>query len=417
LLGGGQSASIERIWHDPSVADQPVIDLVSFENYAGSQPHHQFDWLREHAAVYWHDDAQGGFWAVTSYQLVKEVGRDHDRFSSSPTIMLHDPSSDEGGALGDHAMMLMTDPPVHTRMRRLVSREFTPRAARVLRPKLKTIADRIVDDVVDRGSCDLVQDLAGKMPSFVIADLLGIPAEDGETLYTYTEALHSSEAAVGRDDRAAAFFAMFEYSQKVYEQKRADPQDDLATLLAHGVIDDAPLDAIDFFLWFMLLVDAGGDTTRNLVGGGFDALFGHPDQFAALCANPDKLLPTAIEELLRWVSPVIYMRRTATVDCELGGQAIASGDRVVMFYGAANRDPSVFSDPHRFDLARVTNPHLAFGGGGPHFCLGAHLARLEIEVLLRAMLERLVDLRLAGEPTWSASNFVFGPTTLPVTFG
>jgi cytochrome P450 len=394
----------------------PAIDLLSIENYAGSQPHNQFDWLRANAPVFWHESDDGGFWAVTSYDLVREVGRSHELFSSSPTIMLHDPSSDESGALGDHTMMLMTDPPAHTRMRRLVSREFTPRAARALRPKLEELAHRIVDAVADQDGCDLVTDLAGEMPSFVIADLLGIPLEDGRQLYHYTEALHSSEDAVGADARATAYFSMFEYSQQVWQDKQANPQDDLATMLAHGEIDGEPLDPIDFFLWFMLLVDAGGDTTRNLVGGGFDALFQHPDQLVALRDNLDSLLPTAIEELLRWVSPVIYMRRTATADTMLGDCRIAEGDKVVMYYAAANRDPSIFDDPHRLDLGRQPNQHVAFGGGGPHYCLGAHLARLEIEVLIRAIFERLHDLRLSGDRAWMQSNFIYGPTALPVTF-
>jgi cytochrome P450 len=166
----------------------------------------------------------------------------------------------------------------------------------------------------------------------------------------------------------------------------------------------------------MLLVDAGGDTTRNLVGGGLQALFEHPDQLALLRSDIDAYLGSAIEEMLRWVSPVVYMRRTATTDTELAGQAIAAGDKVVMYYGAANRDSDVFDEPERFDIARSPNPHVSFGGGGPHYCLGANLARLEIEAILREILTRLPDLEPAGPVEWMSSNFVFGPSRMPVRF-
>lgn len=391
------------------------IDLLSIASFAGDQPHDQFAWLRANAPVYRHVEPDGpGFWAVTRYHDVRAVGRDHERYSSSPTIMIGD--SAEGDGFGDHVMMLMADPPVHTRMRRLVSREFTPRAAKVLQPRVQELATAIVDAVVEAGSCDLVTDLAGEMPSFVIADVLGIPLEDGRELYQHTEALHSSDEVVSAAERQAALGQMFAYARRVYAERRADPSDDLASLLANGDIAGEAIDETDFFLWFLLLVDAGGDTTRNLVGGGMKALFEHPTELARLRADVEGLMGPAIEELLRWVSPVIYMRRTATVDTELSGQAIAEGDKVVMYYGSANRDPACVDRPDQLDLGRTPNPHVAFGGGGPHFCLGAHLARIEIEALLREMLSRLDDLAPSGEAEWLGSNFIYGPTKLPVTF-
>jgi cytochrome P450 len=399
------------------MTDGPRIDLLSVASFAGTQPHDQFRWLREHAPVYRHPEPEGpGFWVVTCHDDVRLVGRDHGRFSSSPTIMLDDPDPEQAEVLGDHMMMLMTDPPVHTRMRRLVSREFTPRAADILRQRIGELATRIVDEVIEAGECDLVTDLAGVMPSYVIADVLGIPVEDGLALYHHTEALHSSEEVVSPEHRRAAFGEMFAYAQQVYAAKVAEPADDLASLLAHASIDGRPLDEIDFFLWFVLLVDAGGDTTRNLVGAGFQALFEHPDELRRLRTDVEGLLPTAIEELLRWVSPVIYMRRTATVDTELRGQTIRAGEKVVVYYGSANRDQAAFEEPERLDLGRTPNPHVAFGGGGPHFCLGAHLARIEIEAIVGEMVTRLVDLEPAGEPAWMGSNFIFGPTSLPVRF-
>jgi cytochrome P450 len=396
------------------------IDLLSVANYAGSQPHDQFAWLRANDPVHRHVEPGGpGFWAVTRFEDVREVGRDAATFSSSPTVMLADPEPGSGFG-GDHVMMLMADPPIHTRMRRMLSREFTPRSARALRPRIAELATGIVDAVIERGECDLVTELAGEMPSFVIADVLGIPLEDGRTLYHHTETIHSSEEVVSHEARQAAVGHMFAYSQEVYEAKRAayrgGPAEDLATMLATGEIAGEPIDNIDFFLWFLLLIDAGGDTTRNLVGGGCQALFEHPDQLAWLREDVEGRLPSAIEELLRWVSPVIYMRRTATQDTELAGRSIAAGDKVVMYYGSANRDEACVDRPDRLDLSRADNPHVAFGGGGPHFCLGAHLARVEIEALLREMLTRLDGLEPSGEAAWMGSNFIFGPTSLPVRF-
>jgi cytochrome P450 len=393
------------------------IDLLNVASYAGSQPHDQFAWLRTNDPVHRHEEPDGpGFWAVTRFDDVKAIGRDAETFSSHPTIMIADPDPQRMAEAGDHVMMLMTDPPLHTRMRRLISREFTPRAVSALVPRLNQLAAQIIDEVIERGTADLVRDLAGEMPSFVIAEMLGIPLADGRDLYHATEALHSSTDVVGPQAQQDAYLRMFTYSQKVFADKRANPADDLASLLANGAVDERSVDELDFFLWFLLLIDAGGETTRNLVGGGMHALFAHPEQLALLRAHTDELLPTAVDELLRWVSPVIHMRRTATRETVLHGKTVSQGDKVVMYYGAANRDAACVAEPDRMDVTRKVNPHVAFGGGGPHFCLGSHLARLEITALLRETLTRLPDLELAGEAKWMQSNFIFGPTTLPVHF-
>ncbi len=393
------------------------IDLLNVANFAGSQPHDQFAWLRAHDPVHRHAEPNGpGFWAVTRFDDVKAIGRDSETFSSRPTMMIADPDPQRTAEAGDHLMMIMTDPPLHTRMRRLISRDFTPRAVSALVPRLNQLAAQIVDEVIERGTADLVSELAGEMPSFVIAEMLGIPLADGRDLYYATEALHSSTEVVGPEAQQAAYLQMFTYSQKVFAEKRANPADDLASLLANGALDERPIDELDFFLWFLLLVDAGGDTTRNLVGGGMHALFDHPEQLDLLRTHIDEVLPTAVDELLRWVTPVIHMRRTATRDTLLHGQAIAKDDKVVMYYGAANRDPACVAEPDRFDITRSTNPHVAFGGGGPHFCLGSHLARLEITALLRQVITRMPDLQPAGDAKWMQSNFIFGPTTLPISF-
>jgi cytochrome P450 len=210
---------------------------------------------------------------------------------------------------------------------------------------------------------------------------------------------------------------MFGYAREVWERKRAEPANDLATLIATAMVGDRELDVIDFNLFFLLLIDAGGDTTRNLVAGAMDALFEHPEQLAWLRDDPDARLGSAIEELLRWISPVVYMRRTAQHDTVIDGVPITAGQKVVMYYGSANRDPEAFGPTaSELDLTRTPNDHLAFGGGGPHFCLGAHIARVEIQALFRELLTRLVDLRPVGPTEWLPSTFISGPKHLPVAF-
>jgi cytochrome P450 len=320
----------------------PTIALLSPASFAAGQPHDQFAWLREHDPVHWHDEPDGGpgFWAVTRYRDVKAVGRDAATFSSKAGIMIPD---NEGGIdVAGHEMMISADPPVHTGLRKLVAPEFIPRAAKAMRPRIEALASLIVDGVLGRGECDLVTDIAGLMPSYVIADMLGIPLEDGVDLYGLTEKIHAAPESQEAGAAMGAVLQMFNYAREVWEQKRAEPADDLATLIATAAVDDHDLDLIDFNLFFLLLIDAGGDTTRNLVAGGMDALFAHPEQLAWLRADLDSRLASAIEELLRWVSPVVYMRRTALADTTLEGAPIVAGQKVVMYYGSANRDPDAF---------------------------------------------------------------------------
>jgi cytochrome P450 len=234
-------------------------------------------------------------------------------------------------------------------------------------------------------------------------------------LYALTEAIHAAPESQAPGAAMVAVLEMFNYAREVWERRRAEPSDDLATTIAFAQVDGNELDLIDFNLFFLLLVDAGGDTTRNLVAGGMDALFSHPDQRAWLADDLEHRLGPAIEELLRWVSPVVYMRRTATEDTAVAGTPVAAGDKVVMYYGSANRDPRAFGrSAEQLDLARTPNEHVAFGGGGPHFCLGAHIARAEISALLRELLTRLPHLEPAGPTEWLPSTFISGPKHLPV---
>ncbi len=392
----------------------PRLDLLDPAAFDGGQPHEAFAWLRDHDPVHWHEEPDGpGFWAVTRYADVREVGRDAETFSSEYGIMI--PGS-AGPAAGAPRMMITMDPPSHTGFRKLVVPDFLPKAVRAMAPRVEALAAQIVDEVVERGECDLVTDVAGLMPSYVIAEMLGIPHADGVALYDLTETIHSTPDPADPGAAGRAVMEMLTYAHGVWEDRRAHPRDDLSTTLAHAVVDGEPLSELDFGMWFLLLVDAGGDTTRNLVATGLLTLLEHPDQLELVCRDLDTHLNTAVEELLRWVSPVVYMRRTALRSTTVGGVDIAEGDKIVMYYGSANRDPRAFERPDVFDVTRWPNDHVAFGGGGPHFCLGARLGRAEIVALLRQVLSRLRGLRVVEEPEWLPSTFISGVKHLRVEF-
>ncbi|MGH6958730.1 MAG: cytochrome P450 [Caulobacteraceae bacterium] len=392
------------------------IDLLSPASFVGGQPHGQFRWLREHEPVHWHEEPGGrGFWAVTRYEDVWAVDRDFQTYSSEPTIMIADPRAGEAGAFGPYKMMLMMDPPEHAGFRKLIRSEFTAPAARLRAERITELARLIVDAVAAKGECDFVAEVAGEMPSFVIAELMGLPLADGRELYKLTETIHTAPEAQAPGAGGAAVAKMFEYGAGVMAEKRARPGDDLASKLLAAEVDGRRLDDVEFLLFFLLLVDAGGDTTRNLLAGGLLALMERPDQLAWLKADLDARLANARDELLRWTSPVIYMRRTAKRDAELAGARIREGDKVVMYFGAANRDPARFENPDTLDLARSFEGHLAFGAG-PHVCLGQHIARIEIDAMLREVLTRMTDFELAGEPEWLASNFISGPKSMPIRY-
>jgi cytochrome P450 len=391
------------------------IDLLSPSSFAAGQPHDQYRWLREHAPVYWHEEPAGrGFWAVTRYEDVWSVDRDFQTYSSEPTIMITDPLSEVGG-FGPYKMMLMMDPPEHAGFRKLIRSEFTLPSAKLRGERIAALARQIVDAVVKKGECDFVADVAGEMPSFVIAELMGLPLDDGRELYKLTEIIHTSPEAQAPGAGGQAVSKMFEYATGVIAEKRARPADDLASKLLAAEVDGRRLDDMEFLLFFLLLVDAGGDTTRNLLAGGLLALMEEPQKLAWLTADVDARLPAAREELLRWTTPVIYMRRTAKKDAELNGAEIKAGDKVVMYFGSANRDPAHFEKPDALDLSRPIESHLAFGAG-PHVCLGQHIARIEIDAMFREVLTRLTDFQLAGEVEWLPSNFISGPKSMPLRF-
>ena len=390
------------------------VDLADSRVYAEGIPYDAFRKLRERAPVAWHPYNDGpGFLALTGYDEVYAVSRDSATWSSEATGVNFDAPGPDDFVDVRGVMMLMMDPPRHTALRALVSKGFTPRQVAKLNERLTDMARDVVDSVIERGECNFVTDVAGALPSYVIAELLGIPLEDGCRLYELTEIMNTGGLGDPRATEAAV--EMMTYSTELMARKRADPGDDIATSLLQAEVDDRRLTDLDFNTFFMLLINAGGDTTRNLVAGGMCVLMDHPEERAKLEADPT-LLPTAVEELLRYVSPVIAFLRTATKDTELRGVPVQKGDRVAMFYPSANRDEAHFADPDRFDVTRKPNPHIAFGGGGMHFCLGANLARVEAAALVPEVLSRMKNLELAGPVERMPSTLINGIHSMPVRF-
>ncbi len=390
-----------------------IPNLLDAANFASGPPYEVFRTLRREAPVHWHaHGSAGGFWAITKHADVMAVSRDSGLFSSALKGYMPAPEADPVGIVQSRLMLLGMDPPQHTRLRGLVNKGFTPRRVAALEPRIRELCRQIVDAVLPRGECDLVTDIAGELPSYLIAELVGIPLNDGRKLYELTEVMHSADNA---PESAKAVAEMFAYSAGVRAAKRAKPGTDLASVLLGAELDGSRLSDLEFDLFFLLLINAGGDTTRNLVASGMQALMDHPAQLAALRADRS-LLENAIEEMLRFTTPVVQFQRTATRDTELRGVKIRASEPVVIFYPSANRDEEVFAQPDAFDIRRDPNPHVAFGGGGSHFCLGASLARLEIRCMFDELLGRLHDIEPNGPVERLHSWFINGPRRMPVRF-
>ena len=396
----------------------PAINLIDPEYFAQhGHPWDQYAWLRANSPVFWHDEPDGpGFWAITKYDDIRAISRTPKIFSSYETgVMLPDP--DPMGLYAQRLMMLNMDPPQHDRFKLLVSRGFTPKNAPLLRPRIEELAREILDAAMQKGSCDFVSEIAGRLPSGLIAELMGMPREDGERLYNLTEIMHTNDDAVAPAEvKMAAIGEMLMYGQSVADKKRNTPGDDLATILVNAEVDGDRLTDEEFQWFFLLLVNAGGDTTRNLLAAGLQLLFDHPDQRAKLMSDTDGHLATAIEEMLRFSSPVSHFKRTVMEDTIIRGQAIKAGERVVMFYGSANRDEDVFENPDTFNITRDPNPHVAFGAGGPHLCLGMHVARVELAVMFKELLSRMPLVQPDGAIERMHSSFIAGIHSMPVKY-
>ncbi len=396
------------------------IDLGDPDSFVGGVPHEWFAYLRREAPVQWHPDPAGiaeGFWSVTRYQDCVDVNRDYEHFSSYRAgALFHDM---EPEALEQQRMMMLNmDPPMHTRYRRLVNKGFTPRMIRDLEAQVVTATDAIIDSVCERGSADFVEDISAELPLQVIADLMGVPQEDRHLVFDWSNRMIGSEDAEYQPDAdagAQAAMELFAYADELCEKKRLDPHQDLFSVLTQAEIEGDQLSQIELDMFFMLLAVAGNETTRNLISGAMVAFFDHPEQWERLLADRS-LLPSAVEEMLRFVTPVMHFRRQAVADLVMADQTISEGDKVVFWHTSANRDESVFSDPNGFDIGRNPNNHMAFGGGGPHFCLGANLARMEIRVMFDRLLDRMPDIRLDGQVQRLRSNFINGVKHIPVAF-
>jgi cytochrome P450 len=385
------------------------VDLYSASSFADGHPSAQYAWLRDNDPVHRHVAPDGGhFWAVTRHADIKYVERHPALFCSSPTVLL----VDLGVGNGFYSM----DAPAHPIFRRLVAPKLTPREVRFRMPSLQALATEIVDGVVERGACDLVEDVAALMAAYTAADLLGMPRSDGRHMHDLLMIMHSTPDVVGEDTMIATMMELIAMGQAVFRDRRANPRDDVYSLYANMEVDGVPMTEEVFLGHYMLLTDGSLDTTRNLIAGGMLLLFRNPDQRAMLEADLDGRLPGAIEEMVRLVSPVAYIVRRATEDTELAGQVIREGDRVAIYFGAGNRDPEVFADPEAFDITRNNHDQIAFGNAGPHFCVGAHLGRAEASAMLRELLTRLPDIEQAGPPEWAATSLTSGLASLPARF-
>jgi cholest-4-en-3-one 26-monooxygenase len=379
------------------------VDLADVDLFRNGIPHDVFATLRRDAPVSWN----GRFWSVARHADAVSATRD-PALSSEAGIMLFD---QPGLVSGDAPhMMIEMDPPQHTRYRRLVNKGFTPRMVGRLEDHIREISAGLIDGAAAGDTCDFVTDVASQLPMHVIAELLGVPAEDRRRVAEW------SNAVIAFDDEQPAMApmaAMYGYSEELARTKRETPGDDLVTALLAAEIDGERLSTAEVNLFFLLLAVAGNETTRTAIAHGMLAFCERPDRWRRLRADRS-LMSTAVEEILRWSTPIIHFRRTALTETEIGGQAIAPGDRVVVWYCSANFDEAVFDDPMRFDIGRAPNDHVAFGGGGPHFCLGANLARLEIRVMFEELLNRFAHVELVGPVERIRSNFTNGLRHMPV---
>ena len=388
--------------------------------YLDGIPHERLARIRAMPGLAWHPYGDNGFWAVTRHADVRAMSRNPAVFSSA---IGHTNLWDlEADALEARRSLIDTDAPDHTRLRRLIAGAFTPKNIRRWEQAVREITVELLDDFVARGGGDWVDMVAAPLPIRVILAMLGVPVSDADYLVGLSNYLVEGTGdtqsippdAFGNTTElrllpfnSPASHALFEYGDEMRSRRRAEPCDDLVTHLVKAEADGDRISRREYRNLFHLLVFAGNETTRTAISHGAMALAAHPDQWRRVVEDPS-LIDSATEEVLRWATPVLHMRRTAARDCELAGTAIAAGDKVVMWYGSANRDEAAFDDSFRFDVARADNEHYAFGGGGPHLCLGAFLARLEISVLLQEMAARSLALEQTGEPVRVASNFVHG---------
>ena len=391
------------------------LDLSVAANFDGGFPHDYFKMLRAEVPVCWHPERDGpGHWVITRYDDLKQASRNPQIFSSwlGGTTVRDMPNIEQSRAL-----MLNMDPPQHAKYRRLVQRGFTPRVIQQLEPHIRELAASIVDRVARRGECEFVSEVAAELPMQVICELMGVPEEDRQAVYDLSNRLIGADDpdfGQGFSDGIQASIEMFMYASKLSERARRSPGTDIISTLVSADVDGDKLSDLDFNSFFLLLAVAGNETTRTATSQGTRLLAEHPDQRERLLRNP-ALLPAAVEEIVRYTSPVMYFRRTAMQDTELHGQPIRAGQKITMWYPSVNRDEAVFPDGDSFDVGRSPNEHLGFGVG-EHFCLGASLARLELNIAFEELLKRLPDIQIDGPVRLLRSNLIDGIKEMRVRF-
>lgn len=393
------------------------IDLLNLDRFTEGIPHEWFSWLRENDPVHFHEEPDGpGFWVITKLADIETCSRDYQTFSSAarlggvvglPEVERKEEDSELTGSL-----MLFMDPPGHTRYRRLVNKGFTPRMIARMEEHIRDLTTRILDGALDKEEIDFVVEIAAELPLEVIAELIGVPSEDRHKIFDWSNRLIAGgddpEYLISDEQLMEAQVEMFMYAQQLAAEHRENPGEEIIDALVNAEIDGESLSEMDFNMFFVLLSVAGNETTRNAITHGLNAFFENRDQWELLCSDPDRYIDGAVEEILRWATPVMYFRRNATADFELRGKTIKAGDKISMWYISANRDEEAFEEPFRFDITRDPNPHVAFGGGGPHFCLGAQLARMEIKVMFEELARRAPDIRALGSPDRLRSNWIAG---------
>ena len=401
------------------------VDLNDLDTWERATPHEQFELLRAEDPVHRHAGAPGqeDFWCVTKHADLKEISKSPETFSSEEKgSIMRDPIESHLEQL--RLIMLNMDPPKHRQYRAIVNKAFTPRMVQGIEPAVVKLVDRIIDGVCEKGGCDFVEEVAAILPMEVICEMVGVPESDRRAIYElgnkmvgfddpeyHPEGLPSEQDA---DERSAASAEMFMYAAKLKEMYTKNPADNLATALLNAEVDGQRLTDLEFNSFFLLLAIAGNETTRTVTSNGALDLMRHPDQQERL-ANDPSLIPSAVEEILRYNPAVHCFRRTAMADTVVRETEISEGDKVILWYPSVNRDEDVFHEPDRFDIARSPNDHLSFGVG-EHFCLGSNLARMELRHVFQGIMSRMPDLELAAEPRRLRSNFINGVKEMRVRF-
>jgi cholest-4-en-3-one 26-monooxygenase len=400
----------------------PGFDLTDPDLYAERVPQQELAELRRAAPVWWNSQpsnmgfSDDGFWAVTRHRDVVAVSRDSETFSSyeNTAIIRFLSGTSRDQIEMQRVIMLNIDPPQHTKLRGIVSRGFTPRAISGLRDVLAARAEKIVTAALAEGSGDFVTDVACELPLQAIAELLGVPQEDRHKIFSWSNEMVGYDDPEYSGDGENAAAEILGYSMVMAEDRRVCPRDDIVSKLVHAQVDGGELTSDEFGFFVILLSVAGNETTRNAISHGMLAFLDNPGQWELFKADRPQ---TAVDEIVRWSTPVTVFQRTATRDTELGGQEIKAGQRLGLFYRSANFDEEVFDQPERFDVLRNPNPHLGFGGSGAHYCLGANLARLEIDLMFNAIADAMPRISKAGDPQRLRSGWLNGVKRLPVSYG